>query len=429
LRRPGAQSSYATFLASISPSDLGLSVQSKNLTAKLARLPGVERVEAALLSLNAFPLSKTGAPIIPPAFRYSQAIPVGSIDGEYFDQDRVTVTAGQLANPDRADEFVATAPAARLLGWHVGQVIPMGFYTNSQSPTSRPLRQLRMTLTGIVTFDNEAVLDDVDKYPSFVLFTPALTGPFSTGPENVYYGLKLTDGALGVPAVEHEIIRAVPGAVNASFHLTSAVENQVNQTVEPEAIALAVFGGIAALATVLIASQVIGRQIQQAGAETAVLRALGASRLVIMGDALGTGALIPSSIAPPAMQQALSYQNATLNGPAAALVQLKNGVPPAVGLAPLQRIASAGTRAFEQLPSSLYQGQSVNVLPVQYPAEIENYQSIGATPALLAAGLAAGAVIALGLTLMASVRRGRRDLALLKTLGFTRRQLACCLAW
>ena len=66
---------------------------------------------------------------------------------------------------------------------------------------------------------------------------------------------------------------------------------------------------------------------------------------------------------------------------------------------------------------------------MQYPAEIENYQSIGATPVLLAAGLAVGAVIALGLTITASVRRRRHDLALLKTLGFTQRQLAACVAW
>jgi ABC-type lipoprotein release transport system permease subunit len=66
---------------------------------------------------------------------------------------------------------------------------------------------------------------------------------------------------------------------------------------------------------------------------------------------------------------------------------------------------------------------------VQYPAEIENYRSMGAAPVLLAAGLAAGAVAALGLTLTASVRRRRRDLALLKALGFTRRQLAACVAW
>ena len=50
-------------------------------------------------------------------------------------------------------------------------------------------------------------------------------------------------------------------------------------------------------------------------------------------------------------------------------------------------------------------------------------------PALLAAGVVAGAVVALGLTLAASTRRRRRDLALLKSLGFTHRQLATTVAW
>ena len=68
-------------------------------------------------------------------------------------------------------------------------------------------------------------------------------------------------------------------------------------------------------------------------------------------------------------------------------------------------------------------------MPVQRPAEIVNYRTMGNTPALLGAALAAGAVVALGLTLLASVRRRRRELALLKTLGFTRRQLAATVAW
>ena len=45
------------------------------------------------------------------------------------------------------------------------------------------------------------------------------------------------------------------------------------------------------------------------------------------------------------------------------------------------------------------------------------------------AGSPPGAVAGLGLTLIASVRRRRRDFALLKTLGFTRRQLAGAVAW
>lgn len=47
----------------------------------------------------------------------------------------------------------------------------------------------------------------------------------------------------------------------------------------------------------------------------------------------------------------------------------------------------------------------------------------------LVGGLAIGSVASLWLTLAASVRRRRADLALLKTLGFTRRQLAATVAW
>ena len=69
------------------------------------------------------------------------------------------------------------------------------------------------------------------------------------------------------------------------------------------------------------------------------------------------------------------------------------------------------------------------MLPVQRPAEIVNYRTMGATPLILAGMLAAGAVIALALTLAASVRRRSRELALLKILGFVRGQVVAAVIW
>ena len=93
----------------------------------------------------------------------------------------------------------------------------------------------------------------------------------------------------------------------------------------------------------------------------------------------------------------------------------------------MQKVALDADRIMAADPEGV--GDTYSVLGPQRPAEIVNYQYSGDTPALLAVGLAAGAVAALGLTLAASVRRRRRDLAILKTLGLTSRQLAVTISW
>ena len=110
-------------------------------------------------------------------------------------------------------------------------------------------------------------------------------------------------------------------------------------------------------------------------------------------------------------------------------MRLRPGISAAAGRANLQRLADAANRDFAAVPQGAGVGNTVVVQGVQRPAEIVNYRTVGAVPALLVAGLALGAVAALALTLAASVRRRRRDLALLKTLGFTQRQLAAAVAW
>jgi hypothetical protein len=66
---------------------------------------------------------------------------------------------------------------------------------------------------------------------------------------------------------------------------------------------------------------------------------------------------------------------------------------------------------------------------IQRPAQIIDYVTLGSTPVVLGGALAAGSVVAMGLTLITSVRRRRRDLALLKIIGFTRRQVAAAITW
>jgi hypothetical protein len=160
---------------------------------------------------------------------------------------------------------------------------------------------------------------------------------------------------------------------------------------------------------------------------TATFPAVGFSSLVADHTAMGTGALVSEGIQPPAFQKFQLNPDPNLNGPDLVFVRLHAGVSAAKGHADMQRIADAANQALAADPKAA--GDNVTVLGVQRPAQIVNYRSIGAAPEFLAAGLAIGAIFALALTLTASVRRRRRDLALLKTLGFTRRQLAAVIAW
>ena len=166
------------------------------------------------------------------------------------------------------------------------------------------------------------------------------------------------------------------------------------------------------------------------------LRIVGTAALPALGDTLGihpslsSGAILPTGVVTPA---ALNEAGSD-SGPNAILVRLRPGVSQAAGLASLQQITGAYDKIVHSPQIVAQFGPEAlelvaNVLPVQRQAEIVNYKSMGTMPVILAGGVAAGAVAALGLALVASVRRRRRDLALLKTLGFTRRQLAATIAW
>jgi hypothetical protein len=85
----------------------------------------------------------------------------------------------------------------------------------------------------------------------------------------------------------------------------------------------------------------------------------------------------------------------------------------------------AARQSLERLPSGVAQ---VVDLP-RPPADVANLGRVGALPTVLAGLLALLAASALTHLLVTSVRRRRHDLAILKSLGFVRRQVSATVAW
>ncbi|MGA2969046.1 MAG: FtsX-like permease family protein [Acidimicrobiales bacterium] len=713
-------SSYNTFLTSTNPSDMTVTLYGPNFTTKLSHLPLVRQIGPASESINAFPAGRHGNPT-QLSVQYSGVVAsIGLMHGEYESIDKVTLISGHLENPNVKNQFVMTPDAANAMGWHLGQVIPMYFYTNKQtslpafgSSKVKPDVSLIMHLVGIVEQNDEQVSDESERYPALMFFTPVLARQLADNQQGYFvYGLQLTHGARDVPIVEREIISTLPPGTTYTFHVTSIYTGQVNRSIAPNAIALAVFGLIAELAALIIAGSLIAREIQRIDEDVRIMYALGASPRMIVGTSLlgplsavvvgsflavivavalsplspigpvravyphsgvafdwsalglgfallvitlglvallvarrqlsrnvnrsrpldlrkgstvarrlaeagmpvtavvgvrfalgsgrsrdaspvrfalvgavfavmivvttltfgsslntlishpplygwnwnyalggstevppqaenllktdpyvstwsgydlanaqingltvpilltknhdavsppllqghevdannqivlgaetlqqlhkrvgqfvtasygtskdapvwvpptkmlivgsatlpavggaqtlhtsmGVGAIIPSGVEPPAFQKFLHSKIRALNGPQIVFIRFRPNAPPHAAAASLEKIAKYANHVLAAVPND-QAGGSVDVFAVQYPADIENYRSIGLIPAALALGLAAGAVVALGLTLVSSVRRRRRDLALLRTLGFSRRQLMATIAW
>jgi hypothetical protein len=279
------QSSYNTFLASTNPSDLTMSIDAPNISSDLAKLKYVRHVGISSYSVNAFPAGKDGLPAFPKALDNGDVTSSGSLVDEYFTEDRVALIAGRMADPKKANEFMADVLAAKAMGWHVGEFVRMYFYTDAQSEEpifgSKPVKptvSLEMHLVGTIIPNDDVLLDQVDRIPELMIFTPALTRQIVNNKLHYNdYALQLDHGTRDISAVEREIIAALPPGTTYDFHLNSAIAAEVNRSIEPESISLGVFGLIAGLATLIIVGGLIARGLQRESDDINVLRALGGS--------------------------------------------------------------------------------------------------------------------------------------------------------
>ncbi len=216
--------------------------------------------------------------------------PSGTLDGEYFDQDRFTVRRGVLPDPTRPDEVAFNELAAERYGYHVGQVLQLGVYSQAQysdpsflaHPTA-PAQRRAVTVVGIGLFPDEVLQDDADR-TGRLLLTPAFTtgaAPYLT------YGLRalvLEHGDADVATVTASVQRLQPPGAEIRF--TSTDRLHARQALRPWSIMLALFGLIAGLAGLILGIQAIARLHRRDRAEREMLRAYGAPPRAILLSSL-----------------------------------------------------------------------------------------------------------------------------------------------
>ena len=323
-------SSYPDLLAATNPSDLlvlpSVNTYAPGLISEMARLPHVRNVQGAAY-FNAATLGSRGQVA---TLLMTQVELVASTDGLFTSQDRLVMAQGHRANPARLDEVVATTEAAAVLHLHVGSHILVGLVRNG-AQSAAFARKLDLTVTGIGALNIQLVHDQVDTdRAGFLVGTPALARAY--GPccaTNSYDGLQLAGGSRQDAAVEQEyehLATTSPYTRGSGgqlvVYITSAIEAEAQRAIRPEAIALGVFGLVAGLATVIIGTQSISRQLRAGAGDTAVLRALGAGPAATSADGLPgiLGAVAAGALLAAAVTVALSPL--TLFGP----VQAANAV-------------------------------------------------------------------------------------------------------
>lgn len=208
---------------------------------------------------------------------------LGTFDGRFFTMDRFAPTQGRLPDADRDDEIAVNEAAADRYGYRIGQHLDLGTYSNEQlnddsfeDDPPPPLIRKDSTIVGIGLFVDEVVQDDTNRAP-LVLVTPAFSREAASYAGYAWQGLILRHGDADVASLKAWYVDQVGPQTPQFFRVTSVDTFHAQQAVRPLSFALALFGGIAFAATLVLVSQAVNRRLRRNRADQHVLFAMGAS--------------------------------------------------------------------------------------------------------------------------------------------------------
>ena len=285
-------SAYDRYRASINASDAFVNVPgpvpglpATRPVTLIAGLPGIA-ASAAYLGLDAFPVVHGRV-----NNDYLTAGLMGSLSGAYFRQDRMTVLAGRLPRLGATREIALSPRIASMFGVGAGGSVTYQFLRlDPRTYRPHPGQRVKFLVTGIV--DIPPVLIDQSDQLEVGVLPPAATRQLLDYYQFAWVGVQLDRGTAGIPGLQHrlaalassvrqQVIRDThqkqPGLTFA-ISRSDVTRGQVQQAIRPQAVALSVFGALAALAMLVLAGQGLAQLVGRSAREMTAVRALGASR-------------------------------------------------------------------------------------------------------------------------------------------------------
>ena len=288
--------------------------------AALPQVRSAQRVTALIMSASD-PTGPKGP---------NRQLGVAGLDGAGHDMmGRPILVAGRLPHPDRSEEVAVDEEFAWRHALRVGGAFRVGTYTRAQFgpagagvpiPPKGPAADLRVT--GILRYPDDLLpvaegrdVVDADE-SSLLLLTPAFWRRY--GPDLANYGIFIavdlrrdSDDLAAFTAAVQRRFAGQATVITAQFGKEGDLALAARRATALEAAAFLVFAGLAALASLLLVGQTLGRQVFLESTEYPTLRALGMTRGQLVGVALVRSVVMGGGGAAIAMATAVALSPLT----------------------------------------------------------------------------------------------------------------------